>query len=319
MSTASPGPTLLRCPRCGYDVSGVVPTWTTACPLEGRCSECGLSFQWVDIYVPERLFPSWSIEHCRRRRIRAFFATLKLALQPRRLWSQMPLALPIKLSRLAVFVAACLLLTHTMEILIAEHLVSRWTIMTTVSPMGVRTAVRNWQVIENIAAWPYLHYLGSWPIVSLVGPLGQFLLLWAFLAPMPYLILAQTMRRARSRPAHLARAWAHFLPTMCLVLLGDTFFVNLANLGPQWLSLQYFPSEIWAAIFLIAALPIVWWYVRWWWHFTRDYLQLEQPRLVVTLMMTVSCLAALAICTTCSNGLIDLVGAIIAGIGVPIG
>ena len=34
------------CPRCGYDLSGEIATWTEACPVRGLCTECGLEFAW---------------------------------------------------------------------------------------------------------------------------------------------------------------------------------------------------------------------------------------------------------------------------------
>ena len=42
------------CPRCGYDLAGVVESWNHAeslsCPLNGTCSECGLGFEWADVF-----------------------------------------------------------------------------------------------------------------------------------------------------------------------------------------------------------------------------------------------------------------------------
>lgn len=35
-----------KCPKCQYDLSGVVSSWKTACPLEGVCSECGTKLHW---------------------------------------------------------------------------------------------------------------------------------------------------------------------------------------------------------------------------------------------------------------------------------
>lgn len=37
------------CPRCRYDLSGLIASWETTCPLAGTCSECGLEFQWTDV------------------------------------------------------------------------------------------------------------------------------------------------------------------------------------------------------------------------------------------------------------------------------
>jgi hypothetical protein len=51
------------CPRCGYDQRGIVDTWAEACPLDGRCSECGLEFAWADVLRPDRQREVRFVEH----------------------------------------------------------------------------------------------------------------------------------------------------------------------------------------------------------------------------------------------------------------
>lgn len=62
-SQVSPPVAQPRCPRCGYDLSGPIPDWTTECPLEGTCPECGTGFRYADVFHPERLDVPWFIEH----------------------------------------------------------------------------------------------------------------------------------------------------------------------------------------------------------------------------------------------------------------
>lgn len=33
-------------------------SWSESCPLEGRCSECGLRFEWRAVFAPPRTVPS---------------------------------------------------------------------------------------------------------------------------------------------------------------------------------------------------------------------------------------------------------------------
>src|SRR5689334_4320464 len=33
------------CPRCGYDLAGLIRSWEDWCPLGATCSECGLAFE----------------------------------------------------------------------------------------------------------------------------------------------------------------------------------------------------------------------------------------------------------------------------------
>lgn len=53
------------CPRCGYDQSGIVDTWTDSCPTEGVCTECGLGFEWATVFEPARFDLPWYVEHGR--------------------------------------------------------------------------------------------------------------------------------------------------------------------------------------------------------------------------------------------------------------
>jgi len=55
MAPTQDQPTLVpACPRCQYNQSGTVAAWPTdavgaACPLQGRCPECGLDFACRDV------------------------------------------------------------------------------------------------------------------------------------------------------------------------------------------------------------------------------------------------------------------------------
>jgi len=51
------------CPKCGYDQSGEIATWESSCPVNGVCPECGLAFEWADIFDRYRNHLNWYIEH----------------------------------------------------------------------------------------------------------------------------------------------------------------------------------------------------------------------------------------------------------------
>ncbi|MBX3390375.1 MAG: hypothetical protein KF691_13075 [Phycisphaeraceae bacterium] len=75
-----------KCPCCGYDQSGEVARWRDRCPMDGRCVECGLAFDWRDVFASP-LCPGL-VEHARGMRqwlwwgVRTSFAIL----WPRRFW-----------------------------------------------------------------------------------------------------------------------------------------------------------------------------------------------------------------------------------------
>jgi hypothetical protein len=99
-----------RCPRCGYDLRGLVATWTDSCPLEGVCSECGLDLRWAEVLVPDKFEPRWCVEFAPRRRsiLRAAWRTLLRSFRPWSFWGRLRMSLRIRWRRLALYI--CLLL-----------------------------------------------------------------------------------------------------------------------------------------------------------------------------------------------------------------
>lgn len=101
-----PQSTSTTCPRCGYDLRGTMTTWTRACPLEGTCTECGLAFEWADVFDRTRKEPAWCVEHARRGIwpvTRAIVATFLRSWLPWRFWHRLQLHHHIRISRLALY------------------------------------------------------------------------------------------------------------------------------------------------------------------------------------------------------------------------
>jgi hypothetical protein len=286
------------CPRCGYDVSGVVPTWAEQCPIHGTCSECGLAFEWVDIFRPERVYPAWSFEHANRRRIRALVGTVYRAMRPGLMWRNMPLSAPVRPGRLVALAVMMLTIAHGAVLAICVQIFEPWLWRSVWSVRGGMTVSSNpsfaWDYLGRIAVWPYSHW---W--CRLIGPLGVLLLVWGVLAPIPFLVLRQTMAAAKVRQAHLLRGWLYFLVPLSFVVVVDAAMMGLPTLLCQWLGISGFPGwaeALWTgfgwSLFVVAVAA----FVRWWWLFTCFYLQLPGPRRVAMTMLAVSLLAALVIC-----------------------
>ena len=84
---ARPPPT---CPRCGYDQSDAVKTWTDRCPLTGVCAECGAELEWSEVC---RVHPGtlwWYAEHAPNRRALLWRTplTLLMLIDPGRFWAR---------------------------------------------------------------------------------------------------------------------------------------------------------------------------------------------------------------------------------------
>ncbi len=111
------GPTP-TCPRCGYDVSGPIATWHDACPIEGKCTECGLDFRWIDVLQPDRKRLPWLFEHATPRwrhlwLLRALLSTAIRSLNPFTFWQRVEMAHRISIWRLFLYIALCAVLMHT--------------------------------------------------------------------------------------------------------------------------------------------------------------------------------------------------------------
>ncbi len=102
------------CPRCGYDQSGVVATWTDRCPLQSLCTECGRCFLWSTIFDPRRTTFRWSFEHARHPfgAIPRLFTTVGRVVQPSVYWRCIGLSEPVRSVRILVLVVVWWLLVR---------------------------------------------------------------------------------------------------------------------------------------------------------------------------------------------------------------
>jgi hypothetical protein len=101
----------IRCPRCGYDQRGALSTWTQSCPVEGVCTECGLTFIWCEVLRPEKFEPRWCIEFEPRKR-RLLWAALRTCVRsfwPWGFWSRLKMSDAIHWRRLALYALLVLL------------------------------------------------------------------------------------------------------------------------------------------------------------------------------------------------------------------
>jgi len=99
------------CPKCGYDQSGEIFTWTSQCPLQGTCPECGLELLWADVFDPSRVHLSWYIEHTKQVNagLRRIPSTLWKMLIPNRFWKRLTVQSPVYPHRLWAWIGAGML------------------------------------------------------------------------------------------------------------------------------------------------------------------------------------------------------------------
>jgi hypothetical protein len=102
------------CPRCGYDQSGAVATWTERCPVQGLCPECGTGFGWADVFDPSRQDIPWLVEHARSSRDAAGRTPrmIRKMSRPCRFWEGVGVLARVGLGTLAAWCAAIIGLLH---------------------------------------------------------------------------------------------------------------------------------------------------------------------------------------------------------------
>jgi len=212
----SPTPAAI-CPRCGYDQSGIIATWHSACPLRGLCSECGLDFEWRLVLGPEVLGPPWSIEHGARLSLPRAAAAIRRGVSQAGLWREFELAYSIRRARLVLLLVGSLLANH---LLLAAILAAGLAIVRVTRGWVASTALS-----PEIWLWPYDETL-LWPIGGRrsldldLAPIVIQLYLPLVIPPLLLLVFVETMSRVGVRQAHLLRGAAYMAPCLPPASLG---------------------------------------------------------------------------------------------------
>jgi len=307
----------VRCPRCGYDLRGVVAAWEERCPLEGVCSECGLGVCWAEVLRPEKFEPGWCVEFVSERRAfpAACVKTFACCCQPWLFWRRLKMSQPIHGRRLAVYI---LLLFVSVYVLFAlSQGVRAWDSWWRMQndPDLTFSSVDGYTVFVHAASLPFsdsppgmmtlvyplaaggrravtfgynrpLDLARYW---SNAQPLSLFVATVFMMCPLVFVLLPASRKRAKVRWAHVGRVTAYGMSYMALgaivVLVAGTG--HLVELSPTWL-------ERWLMVLERLALPavcvglLVWWGVA-----IHRYLRMEHA-LGVTLAVGLTAILAAA-------------------------
>lgn len=281
-----------NCPRCGYDLTGTVTTWTKQCPLTGICNECGLDVDWSRVFATS-IHP-WLFEyHWKRKPFSRFFLTILKAFQPGRFWREVNLTDPVHLKP-ASFVAAAIILLATLLLVIA-------------------LAIADYQNWRNSQPWSY-------GVDDLAGAIGYIVKsttkhmpgLPAVLLAMPmiFALIPTTLRKAKVKSSHILRifSYSQIVPLVIACLWSSTYLELLAmeyhriadRINPLHWQGHVTPSfattlinEILPGVALV--LPCTIWMSYWWYAACKHYLKLKQAGLITILLTTVLFLFAAAI------------------------
>lgn len=203
----------MDCPRCGYDQSGVVASWTDECPMAGVCSECGLEFEWGDVLNRSRVLLPWLYEH--RRGYSFFYAprTMFRAIRPWKFWAEVQLhhePIPRRLIMYPLMLPVFFVLM-SMLLGVTAHFIETM-------PIAARFGYQRiwpWESILSIAVhqfgFEYRSFIGlSWNEFNIKPLLAIFSCISFSIGMSLVLLIARSSRTyAKLRMVHVGRAAAY--------------------------------------------------------------------------------------------------------------
>ncbi|MFG0286331.1 MAG: hypothetical protein ACF8R7_18105 [Phycisphaerales bacterium JB039] len=282
------------CPRCGYDQSGVAAAWREQCPLDGVCSECGLTFHWADVLNPALTTPAWSFEHTASRLLRRLFATALRALAPWRFWRRIRLEHPIRVRRLAIVVIACAAFVHLLYGAVQGWLVYNASLTVQMWAGAGAPAARRapWQEAVGAMIWPYADIVvgTGWRgamVRSFVRATDLVVVLILVATALALLLLPESFRRARIRRMHVLRGGAMsfvIIAPLAAAWVGGLWLISVtAQRGVVMISGAHLQAAL--------ALAAVAWLWTYWRMFVVRYLRLQHGGLVATSMLAIGILS----------------------------
>jgi len=297
------------CPRCGYNLRGIIQTWnqTGACPLTGKCSECGFDFNWKRVFeIPDH---PWLFEyHWRRNPIRSFFTTLYRSAFPWKFWREIDLFWPVRIWPIVVMII--ILLITTLAALIG--------------------GIIKWRLFNHDVHWVNWRYLMGYPVnkgpwfstyYSMTYYLRESFIIagtiaWAVAVPFAFGLLPISLSRAKVRKAHLIRVFCYsiliFVPIVFVVsqlmayyqqdinqfMIIQESIVKWLGTGVVWvlkniLHIHGIGREE-KELFVYSLLP-GFFFIPYWWFACSRYLKLETPIRVMAAVSVVSTLLVVAV------------------------
>lgn len=286
-----------QCPRCGYDQSGLIATWESACPLAGVCSECGYEFHWREVLNPEQRRLDGFVEHCPWKLVPLVaFRTLAWAWLPWVLWRRVKLHHEVVPKRLLAWLAVVLIGWHVVNagLAVVSQYVLEYQVRSYVQSQSKLYAIpfeiNKAELLVNALVWPVLRY-DPWVAQGSLGGTGlslaanewpppwHILTLATLAFPIAFILLRGSRKLNRIRSVHVLRAavysfaWVGTLLLLWTVLvvldIVNVLTVDLNELHSSWLGLvqqfiEYFfewapyALLVWLGLYWLLAMKIGW-------------------------------------------------------------
>lgn len=327
------------CPRCDYDLQGGIDAWTTECPLEGTCPECGLRFAWTTIIKPLPT-PPWSVEHCSGSRpqiLYAAFSSAWWAFTPRFLWRQLLLSMPVRPSRLVLMLAIWFLVMYASLVacMVLFVYAECYLVLQTNGTSGPNfwtdySATVTHRLKGDPATWvfPFCHIdainalfgktgVGRRSVLPAAALLSGSL---AVILPATLALLPFSLRRAKVQRRHLVRLTAYwlawgpllaFMPALAQSLYFQIYlaldFMASSRMQKAIRTPQTSTETILlsimnnSALLVILLMPIpMWWF---WRNACKHYLRIPRPGIVAAAQILIGMMLAAVMGLFSSPGL----------------
>ncbi len=294
------------CPRCNYDLGGTIGLWEEegCCPLLGKCSECGLDFEWsLVLAVSEH---PWLYEyHDRSGRYRRFKQTLRMTYQPARFWREVALTDPVYVGRLWVVPLVLIgVIIFFWGAIWCWAFIEWYEAVKVFSRFGLPEAMRRFTLNggEHLSEF----WDNEWESVLRWGMLAPFISTLVMM--LSFVCLPVSIRRAKVAKRHLLRVGLYTLVPMLPLLIGWAVLDVLL----QWFNVLSDEPVLGlrnGCGFLIVCLLIpLWlhWQATCWTLACEHYLKLPHAKAIGRLLTIIS---GLAIMILIAYEAVELVGA----------
>ena len=282
----------VRCPRCGYDLRGAVAAWDSSCALTGSCAECGLEFEWRDVFTGAIYQPKWCVEYSRTLPTLLWrsFRTLVLTFWPWGFWKSLKMSHEVRWGRLTDYIILILVGTYVAFCMAHGALAYGVWSRSFPSRFGLVATVFNWYEIVHAMLLPLSaespavtnspwsgaaspRGLFNWYWRDVVDVLPAFLVMHA-LCSAGFIALPVSRRMAKVRWSHILRVTLYGLgmvvPVILLGLVGTALLVqNLASLQLTGRMLQGAAA---VAAYSLLGVEFIWWSTA-----TGRYLKIRHP------------------------------------------
>ncbi len=285
------------CPRCGYDLSGAVETWTDQCPVEGVCPECGLNYPWRKVLNADFRVDPLFCETATTHLMRALFTTPLRALRPWSFWRWVKMEYRFRLARVATALAVWFAAVWALQFV--AFLAASWLIQRRI-PGGAGLSWNNRPILAHAAYPGFFGYAQTYSenYTAMIA-----LAAWMALTGVMYLIMGTTLARAKASTHHIVRITGYQYVALAFAWLATQYALN-ADVWYVMLYTMYTPNPyqisspaielvlrsralvLQASVFAIPA-----WLALYWGFACSRYLRIRRPWLVAIVMLLTSGLA----------------------------